>query len=260
VFYQDADWITVFPMSIVGIIIYFGTIFCGLTYVAYIAPFNYHELNFREKFFFFFDGVKPSVYWWKLWIMVKAVGLNLTMCLGGDSRKQIMLCTILYTMSVSLSFLCTAWPTKVQNIVDISCGLAMIVLLAAVSFHLRAPENIPISENNWLAWTSILSLMLPVIVLFFCGSIPLRAFMARVERATQTYNLAQRFRDLMTICVAQDNNTMNGFICDLNDGERALLEEAMGICFANMFNLLPADAFFKRRLITELPDDSDTVL
>merc|ERR1719160_1517397 len=97
-----------------------------------------------------------------------------------------------------------------------------------------------------------------MMVLAGCTSIPLTAFYYRVRNASRTYNLAQRFRDLMILAICQNNNEMNGFICSLNDSERSMMEETMGICFSQMLNLQPYDSFWGRRLISELPEGADT--
>lgn len=260
VFYGDADWVSVFPVGLGGLVFYFFGIFTALGFISYIGPMNYHEKSFRVRYFFFFDGVKPNVYWWRLWVMTRAVMLNITMTMSNDSRMQIMMCNLIYTMSVSMSFSFNAWPTKVQNIVDVCCGLAMIVLLAAISFHLRMDEGEEddLGNNKWLVVTEVTSFMFPMLVLVACTYIPLMAFYHRVAHASATYNLAQRFRDLMILAICQNNTEMNGFICSLNDSERTMMEETMGICFSQMLNLQPYDSFWGRRLISELPEGADT--
>merc|ERR1712224_612465 len=76
----------------------------------------------------------------------------------------------------------------------------------------------------------------------------------------QTYNLAQRFRDLMTLAVGMDSVKMNSFMSDLNDSERSEIENAMGICFSNMFALQPAPSFWRRRLIPEVPEGAEEMM
>jgi len=77
---------------------------------------------------------------------------------------------------------------------------------------------------------------------------------------TATFNQAQRFRDLMFLCISKDNNYMNNFITALNDDERWCINEMMGICFAELLNLQPEDRWSKRRLIDELPEESEEVM
>lgn len=102
---------------------------------------------------------------------------------------------------------------------------------------------------------------MPVLVLIACMFIiPFFTFSKRVRKATQTYNLAQRFRDLVMVAVGTDSNVLNGFISDLNDTERMQVEETMGICFAKLFGLQPSDSVWKRQLIADLPEGSNTTL
>jgi hypothetical protein len=63
----------------------------------------------------------------------------------------------------------------------------------------------------------------------------------------------------MFLCISKDNNYMNNFITSLNDDERWVMNEMMGICFAQLLNLQPCDDWRKRRLIPELPLNSESI-
>lgn len=261
VFAGDTDWYSALPFGIIGLLVYFFGIFTFLAGVAYAGPLNYHNEHFRARYNFFFNGLKPNVYWWRLWIMLRALMLNVTTIMGTDSRLQVVLWNLIYTVSLSLSLLYTAWGTKAQNVVDACSGLAIIILLCAISFHMRGTDlQRDHQGNHWLVGTEISSLFAPILVLIACASIPFYAFYYRVHNTTKTYNLAQRFRDLMLLVLGTNTSNINRFICDLNDNERQRLEEMMGTCFANLLYLQPADSFWKRRIIPELPEGSDTIL
>jgi hypothetical protein len=262
VFSKSQAWYNVLPLGIFGLIIYFFGIFTLLISVCYFGPLNYHDEGFRQKWFFLFDGLKPDIYWWRVCVLLRALLLNLTMTTGSDSRLQIVMCNLIYTLAVSASFLFKPYPTRVQNTIDVCCGLAMITLLSAVSFHLRSKDKVGqnLDDNSWLTWMEGGSLIFPVLSMFACACIPMYAFYHRIANMTHTFNLAQRFRDLMFVCISKDNNFMNNFIKNLNDDERSVMNALMGICYSHLLKVQPADNWMERVLIDELPHESDKVL
>jgi len=245
VLYQSDEWRAALPIGIMGIMVYFVCVPAFLARRVYLAPFNYHRRDFRTRFFFFFDGVKPNVYWWRLWKMFRNILLSICLMVSNDPSTQIVLLQIIMLISVAFCWKFNGWLTRVQNILEVGGCAAVIVLLTAILIRLNDPE-----QNNGLTWLEVFALNLPIFLWLGDACISLRTFWRDGANGTQTDSLAQRLRDFLIVANCQSTIIdMDEFIGNLNHSEQRMVEEAMDTFFSQMLALQSSDSFLNRRLI-----------
>eukprot|EP00933_Yihiella_yeosuensis_P033427 TRINITY_DN27132_c0_g1_i1.p1 TRINITY_DN27132_c0_g1~~TRINITY_DN27132_c0_g1_i1.p1 ORF type:complete len:315 (-),score=41.05 TRINITY_DN27132_c0_g1_i1:24-968(-) len=116
---------------------------CVFSYSMIIAPKYFHLLGFRKRWKFLMAKMRPSVHWWMLAILIKAVWLSLTSVLWKTVMRQALWLCLGILLYFTGSFVMLPWRSLVVSVLDVIMhgNLLLLCLLTPFLIDFKTEEK-----------------------------------------------------------------------------------------------------------------------
>lgn len=133
VLYSDT-WNSLVSLAVVSVLL---NCVLYLTYISramYIAPRHFHNAAFRRRWQFMIMKMRPSLHWWMIIVLVRAVLLALTSVLWDTAVRQSVWIALTLILYFGGSYALLPWRNVFVSVFDVMIHIGLLVMCLCLPF------------------------------------------------------------------------------------------------------------------------------
>eukprot|EP00930_Biecheleria_cincta_P015996 TRINITY_DN13150_c0_g1_i1.p1 TRINITY_DN13150_c0_g1~~TRINITY_DN13150_c0_g1_i1.p1 ORF type:complete len:1263 (-),score=135.11 TRINITY_DN13150_c0_g1_i1:157-3945(-) len=144
---NSEEWSALVSTSIVSILVNCIGYLAVISYAMYVAPRHFHKVAFRRRWKFMIMKMRPSLHWWMILVLMRALLLALTAVIFNSVVWQTIWIVISLILYFGASYALMPWRSVFVSAYDVlvHCGLLLMCLCMPFLFELEqdATKDVP---------------------------------------------------------------------------------------------------------------------